>query len=155
MQFQIKHILIIFISVLYLSSCDEDKYGDWKTLNNNWLENLKDEKKDNPNFYVTESGLCYEVFHQGYYTRPNSGSLVRAEYSGKLITGTTFDSGIYYRSLSEAIRGWQEGFPQMRDGAHFIFYIPSTLGYGDDGMGSIPPHSTLVFDIKLIKTYNY
>jgi len=155
MQFQFKHILIIFISVLYLSSCDEDKFGDWKVLNDSWLENYIEEHKDDPDFFVTESGLCYRVIHQGYYTRPNSGSLVRAEYSGKLITGTTFDSGIFYRTLSEAIRGWQEGFPYMRDGAHFIFYVPSRLGYGDDGFGSIPPYSTLVFDVKLLKTFNY
>ena len=28
--------------------------------------------------------------------------------------------------------------------------IPPALAYGDDGMGPIPAHATLVFDIKLM-----
>ncbi len=154
MPHQLKYLIIVLTAILYLSSCNEDEFADWKILNQNWLEEFKELHQDEPDFFQTESGICYRVIHQSNYTQPNSNSLVYVQYTGKLIDGTTFDSGFFNRTLSEAIRGWQEGVTKMRDGAHFIFYIPAELAYGKDGQGKVPPNSTLIFDIKLIKTYN-
>ena len=40
----------------------------------------------------------------------------------------------------------------MKEGAKYRFYIPYLLGYGAQGAGGqIPPYSTLIFDIELIK----
>jgi FKBP-type peptidyl-prolyl cis-trans isomerase len=39
----------------------------------------------------------------------------------------------------------------MREGGHRVLYIPARLAYGDRQQGSIPPHSTLVFDIELLQ----
>ncbi|MDO9634588.1 MAG: FKBP-type peptidyl-prolyl cis-trans isomerase [Paludibacter sp.] len=154
MPHQLKYLFIVLITIFFLSSCNEDEFADWKILNENWLEEFKALHQDEPDFFKTESGIFYKVIHQSNYTQPNSNSVIYAQYTGKLINGTTFDSGIYNQYLSQAIRGWQEGIPKMRDGAHFIFYIPAELAYGEEGQGNVPPNSTLIFDIKLIKTYN-
>jgi FKBP-type peptidyl-prolyl cis-trans isomerase len=155
MQSQLKYILIFVISVVFLSSCDEDKYADWKILNANWLENLKEENKNNPDFVVTESGLCYQIIHSGYYTKPNGNSYIEADYTGKLITGKTFDSGKFENYLYSSIAGWREAIPKIKRGGRIILYVPASLAYGDDGSGAIPPYSTLTFDITLDYVINY
>ena len=40
----------------------------------------------------------------------------------------------------------------MKEGAKYRFFIPSDLAYGAQGIpNAIPPHSTLIFDVELIK----
>ncbi len=145
-----KLLILLLASVVVFSACEEDEYGDWKTLNNNWLEN----HKNDPGFIQTESGLCYRIIHQGYMRFPNSNSVVKANYTGKLIDGSTFDTGQFHRFLAESIEGWKEGLRYMRGGARFQFYIPAELAYGEEGGGIIPPHSVLIYDIELLESYN-
>jgi FKBP-type peptidyl-prolyl cis-trans isomerase len=155
MQSQFKYIFVLLLSVWVLSSCDEDRYADWKILNETWLENLKEENKDNPDFVVTESGLCYQIIHMGSNTRPNGGSYVEVSYKGTYLNGKSFDSGVYKRPLLEAIPGWREAIPKITRGGRIILYIPANLGYGDEGSGKIPPYSTLKFDLTLDYVINY
>jgi FKBP-type peptidyl-prolyl cis-trans isomerase len=147
---RLKYIFILLTTILIFSSCNENEFVDWKNLNNKWLE----EHADDEGFSKTESGIYYKVIHQSTYHRPNLGSVIIAEYTGKLIDGTKFDSGTYSNYLYEAITGWQEGLRLMRDGSHFIFYIPADLAYGEDGSGLVPPNSVLIFDIKLLQSYD-
>ncbi|MGC4020502.1 MAG: FKBP-type peptidyl-prolyl cis-trans isomerase [Cyclobacteriaceae bacterium] len=39
----------------------------------------------------------------------------------------------------------------MKEGDKWIVYIPAELGYGERGSGQIPPNSTLIFELELIK----
>ena len=78
-------------------------------------------------------------------------------YEGRLLDGTVFDSS-YKRGepadfgLNQVITGWTEGVQLMKEGAKFRFTIPYLLAYGEQGAGaSIPPFSTLIFDVELIK----
>ena len=144
---RITFLPFLLLLVIALSSCEEDKYADWKLLNESWLET----HKSDPGFTQTESGLCYKVIHQGYMRKPNSGSNIVVKYSGTLIDGTEFDSNDEYSTnLSGMIDGWIEGIVKMNVGGRYVFYIPASLGYDADGSGDIPPYSTLVFDVTLI-----
>ncbi len=105
----------------------------------------------------TKSGLQYEVLTEGTGRSPKETDKVRCHYEGRLINGTVFDSS-YKRGepadfgLNQVIVGWTEGVQLMKEGAKYRFYIPYLLGYGERGAGaSIPPYSTLVFDVELIK----
>lgn len=106
---------------------------------------------------TTKSGLQYEVLTPGKGERsPKATDTVVCHYEGRLVSGRVFDSS-YERNqpaefgLNQVIPGWTEGLQLMSEGAKFRFYIPYLLGYGEQGAGpSIPPYSTLVFDVELI-----
>ncbi len=106
---------------------------------------------------TTKSGLQYEVLTEGTGRSPKATDKVRCHYEGRLINGDVFDSS-YQRNqpadfgLNQVIAGWTEGVQLMKEGAKYRFYIPYLLGYGEQGAGSsIPPYSTLIFDVELIK----
>ncbi len=138
---------LLLVITLTLASCEEDKYADWKILNQQWLE----KHTSGAEFKHTESGLSYVVIHQGEMGKPNlQSSYITANYKGWLIDGTVFDSGEYESYLYNAIAGWQEAIVKMNVGGKYIIYVPADLGYGEDGSGDIPPHSTLIFEIELL-----
>lgn len=106
---------------------------------------------------TTDSGLQYSVSKAGDGAKPTKDSEVTVHYEGRLIDGSVFDSSLERGEpvtfkVEEVIDGWVEGLQLMQEGASYTFYIPAELGYGDVGAGpSIPPNSTLVFDVELIK----
>jgi len=105
---------------------------------------------------TTVSGLQYQVLREGNGQSPKATDTVECHYEGTLIDGTKFDSS-YDRGqtatfpLNQVIAGWTEGLQLMKEGAKYRFFIPYELGYGERGAGtSIPPFSTLVFDVELV-----
>lgn len=115
------------------------------------------ENAQKPGVVTTKSGLQYQVLTEGTGRCPKATDKVRCHYEGWLIDGTVFDSS-YKRGepadfpLDGVIPGWTEGVQLMKEGAKYRFFIPYLLGYGERGAGSsIPPYSTLVFDVELIK----
>ena len=104
---------------------------------------------------VTESGLQYEVLKMGKGKKPAATDRVKVHYHGTLIDGTVFDSSVERGEptsfgLNQVIKGWTEGLQLMPVGSKFRFYIPQELGYGAQQAGSIPPYSTLIFEVELL-----
>ena len=110
-----------------------------------------------PEIKVTESGLQYRVVKEGTGRQPNDTCGVKVHYEGKLIDGTVFDSSFdsdepVEFNLDYLIPGMTEGIKLMSEGAEYILYIPSALGYGDYSPAEIiPANSTLIFDVELIQ----
>ncbi len=106
---------------------------------------------------TTKSGLQYKVLQEGNGKSPKATDSVRCHYEGMLIDGTLFDSSLQRGEpatfpLNGVIAGWTEGLQLMKEGAKYRFFIPYLLGYGANGAGnSIPPYSTLIFDVELIE----
>jgi FKBP-type peptidyl-prolyl cis-trans isomerase len=105
---------------------------------------------------ITASGLQYEVISEGGGPKPQSSDVVEVNYEGTFISGDIFDSS-YSRGepaefpLNQVIPGWTEGIQLMSVGSSYRLYIPSNLGYGEQGAGQmIPPFSTLIFDVELL-----
>jgi FKBP-type peptidyl-prolyl cis-trans isomerase len=105
---------------------------------------------------TTASGLQYEVEKEGTGPNPKATDTVTVNYKGTLMDGTTFDSS-YDRGqpatfvLNQVIPGWTEGVQLMKPGGKYKFYIPSSLGYGEQGAGGvIGPNAPLVFEVELV-----
>jgi FKBP-type peptidyl-prolyl cis-trans isomerase len=116
-----------------------------------------EENKKKEGIITTSSGLQYEVLRAGTGMQPTAKDKVTVHYLGTLLDGTKFDSS-YDRGepltfpLSGVIKGWTEGLQLMKEGAKYRFYIPSDLGYGDQGAGAnIPGGAVLIFEVELIK----
>lgn len=99
------------------------------------------------------------MLRDGTGAKPGPYAEVEVHYEGKLIDGTIFDSS-YQRNepisflLGQVIPGWQEGVQLMPVGSKYEFYIPYDIAYGPKGIpGVIPPFSTLIFVVELLKIY--
>lgn len=104
---------------------------------------------------TTASGLQYEVITEGKGAKPVASSTVKVHYEGKLLDGTVFDSSIKRGEpisfpLAGVIPGWTEGLQLMTVGSKYRFTIPSSLAYGEQGAGPIPPNAVLVFEVELL-----
>lgn len=122
--------------------------------------NFLAENAKKPGVVTTPSGLQYKVLQEGAGEKPSGRGEVEVHYRGKLIDGTVFDSS-YDRGesisflLTQVIPGWSEGVQLMSPGAKYEFYIPFELAYGPKGIpGVIPPYSTLIFEVELLKVYS-
>ncbi len=93
------------------------------------------------------------------------GKMVKVNYTGWLYDpaqpmgrGQQFDSSIGREPFSfklgggEVIKGWDEGFENMKVGGKRKLIIPSDMGYGARGAGRvIPPNATLMFEVELLE----
>jgi FKBP-type peptidyl-prolyl cis-trans isomerase len=109
------------------------------------------------NVIATESGLKIQDITVGTGKEAKSGDTVTVNYLGTLTSGTKFDSS-YDRNtpfttqigVGQVIKGWDEGIVGMKVGGKRKLTIPPSLGYGSQDMGSIPPNSTLIFEVELL-----
>jgi FKBP-type peptidyl-prolyl cis-trans isomerase FkpA len=99
------------------------------------------------------SGVYYNILAPGTGTEViNKSSTIKAKYTGRLLSGTVFDSstdGTFTSSLSSLIQGWQKVVPKVKDGGKLRMLIPSGLGYGTTASGTIPANSVLDFDLEV------
>ncbi len=118
-----------------------------------------EENAKRPGVVTLPSGLQYEVIIPGQPDgkRAKATDRVQCHYEGHLTDGTLFDSSVKRGQpatfgVNQVIPGWVEALQLMPEGAKWKLYIPSELGYGAQGAGEmIPPHSTLVFEVELLK----
>lgn len=115
------------------------------------------EKAQEEGMVVLPSGVMYRWIERGSGTQfPKTSSIVYVNYTGRLTDGTVFDTTegqplpacFVVRTL---IMGWQIALSRMHQGDRMELFIPAQYGYGKTAFGDIPAHSTLIFDLELIK----
>ena len=101
------------------------------------------------------SGLQYKILTAGTGPKPTAKDTVVFNYRGTFLDGTEFDSS-YKRGqpltlpVTGVIKGWTEALQLMPTGSKWQLFIPSDLAYGEQGRASIPPNSTLIFEVELV-----
>jgi FKBP-type peptidyl-prolyl cis-trans isomerases 1 len=155
-----KKLLTLLSLAVILVGCD--KFGTWRDLNENWIEQNKavlGQTAGCIDYGITHTGLQYEILHQGYGKTPKSTSQILVKYTLWLFDGTQVehrDDGVF--TLSATIPAWQEMLSKMQAGSHVIIYAPYDICYGSEGRKSleqfhIPPYSALKFEIELIDVW--
>lgn len=122
------------------------------------------------------SGLAYKVIQPSSGETPKPGTAVMINYSGFLEDGTLFDTSdtevakqfgkyderramqIGYSKIpftfggqNQLIPGFVEGIGKLKIGEKAVLFIPSNLGYGEQGAGNaIPPNANIVFEVELL-----
>jgi len=101
----------------------------------------------------TTEGMYYTIIEDGNGSKIEKGDSVVAKYSGNILEGGQFDSGVFPFTVGEGevIKGWDIGFTYLSEKSKAVLYIPSRLGYGSSGNGSIIlPFTTLVFEVEVL-----
>lgn len=106
---------------------------------------------------IDTTGLKIEDLTIGTGPAVKNGDTVSINYVGTLPDGTKFDSS-YDRGepfetqigVGAVIKGWDLGVVGMKVGGKRRLTIPPSLGYGDQQAGTIPPNSTLIFEVELM-----
>lgn len=96
---------------------------------------------------------------KGKGKKAEKGKKLTVHYIGKLEDGKVFDNTYekgrpfsFVLGKGKVIKGWEIGIEGMREGGKRRLIIPPHLGYGESGVrGLIPPNSTIIFEIELIK----
>lgn len=117
---------------------------------------LTDNKKKE-GIQTTASGLQYKIIKATKSgQKAKAEDTVNVEYTGTLLNGKVFDSsqkqgGTTKFQVSRTIKGMSEALGMMDVGDEWEIYVPSTLAYGEQNIGStIGPNSTLIFKVKLV-----
>lgn len=104
-----------------------------------------------------ESGLKIEDIKVGQGAEVKAGNAVMVHYVGTLVNGKKFDSSrdrgtpfSFMLGAGQVIKGWDEGVAGMKVGGKRKLTIPPELAYGARAIGSIPPNSTLIFEVELL-----
>ena len=86
-----------------------------------------------------------------------AGDVVTIHYTGTLENGTKFDSSLdrgqpfeFTLGVGQVIKGFDNGILGMKVGEKKRIVISPEDGYGSAAVGSIPPNSTLIFDVELL-----
>lgn len=127
------------------------------------FQKLANQNLDEANTFMTknekESGIVVLEKDKLQYKveKKGEGAVVEEHYSpmirytGKFLDGKVFGSSQEDEliSLDETIPGFTKGIVGMKEGEKRTIFIHPDLGYGTSGY--LPPNSTLVFEIEVVK----
>ncbi len=148
-------IIGVFVAGYYFSK--KIDFSNSVKVENNQNESAKP-LEDNNIKQIISNGVNIEILKQGQGEGAKNGDKVTAHYIGTLASGEKFDSSIdrgqpfsFILGSGQVIKGWEEGILGMKAGEKRKLTIPAELGYGEKGVGAIPPNATLIFEVELLK----
>lgn len=122
----------------------------------------------------TSSGFKFKITQKSTGAKPKDGETVNIDYAGFLEDGTLFDTSLpavakqfgmldeqramqkgysalpYVMGSNRMIPGFVEGLSKLKLGEKAVFFIPFSLGYGEQGAGNvIPPNANLIFEVEI------
>jgi FKBP-type peptidyl-prolyl cis-trans isomerase len=109
-----------------------------------------------PGAVKTAAGAIYLEVSAGDGAQPTASDQVKLHYHGTLLDGSVFDSSVERGTPATfAVGGvvpcFKEGVMQMKVGGKAKLVCPPETAYGDRGTPSIPPGSTILFEVELLE----
>lgn len=148
-----KSLLILILPLIIVTSCNKS-LSDEEQFDKD-IDLIKEYIADNNlDAMSTDSGLHYTIDKLGTGNFPNANNKVTVRYKGYFLDGGVFDQsdefGISF-NLQNVIQGWTEGIQLYKEGGEGLLLVPSKLGYGKQGKGSVPPNTVMIFEVKLLE----
>lgn len=143
-----KRFLLVLVVAISLTSCALSR---------------KSQKRKIGEEITTSSGLKFKLLVRGKGVKADSGDVVNISYIGKSTNDSIFFSSYTSLDLKSkhpvkmalgrgwVFKGFDEGIRLMHVGDSAQLTIPPNLGYGSKEIHSIPPNSTLIVNVKLLK----
>lgn len=146
--------ILVAATIFLIGSIVVDAYKQNQTAANKNTNQTITTKKDVP---MDVAELKIEDTVEGTGSAVKSGDTISIHYTGTLLDGTQFDSSIGKApfetqiGVGRVIEGWDKGVVGMKVGGKRKLTIPSSMGYGSRGAGSvIPPNAGLIFEVELM-----
>ena len=106
-------------------------------------------------------GVKVTILKEGTGAVAKSGDTVAMNYTGTFTDGKAFDSNvdpkfnhvqpfIFTIGAGQVIKGWDIGVAGMKVGEKRKLELAPAFAYGERGQGTIPPNTTLVFEVQLL-----
>ena len=140
--------------LFFISSCSQSSDSQ---INLQQSEKFLLNNSTKDKILIMEEGLQYAIIKSGDSIEipPTLSETITAHFHGTLMDGTVFWSSVEMGDpltiqLSQLIPGCQKVISKMRAGDLWRVFIHPSLAYGEEGRPTIPPNSTLIFDIELI-----
>ena len=115
----------------------ENKMTEFTTIDNQLGEGREAEK-----------GLTITVHYSGWIYDENEDDKKGNKFDSSKDRNEPFT---FVLGVGQVIKGWDDGFAGMKIGGTRTIIIPSEMGYGSRGAGSvIPPNADLIFDVELL-----
>ena len=116
---------------------EENKMTEFTTIDNQLGEGREAEK-----------GLTITVHYSGWIYDENEDDKKGNKFDSSKDRNEPFT---FVLGVGQVIKGWDDGFAGMKIGGTRTIIIPSEMGYGSRGAGSvIPPNANLIFDVELL-----
>ena len=158
--------LLTMAAVLILPSClgGDNNYADysvWRELNQHYIDSASMATEGGQLVYtpiVPDWDKSFTVLMRWHNTReenanlltPFSNSTCHVKYTLTSIYGDTLDSSSNFECVpNQMITGFMAAVTNMCVNDTVTAIIPYSAGYGVYGSSSIPPFTTLVFNIRL------
>ena len=108
------------------------------------------------------SGLQIEVLRDGSGKQIKLYDVLEVNYTGTFIDGKKFSSSYDAKKTfifevnhndpdNPVIPGWVDAALNMKEGGKYKIYLPYQLAYNETLNSPIPPYSTLIFEIEVLK----
>lgn len=110
------------------------------------------------NYKKTPSGIEYAIIKKGKGEKVRKTERIYINYTTRIKPDSIFDSNsstgkpyAFILGQEEVLPGWDEGIALLSIGDSAHFRIPPALTYGQKKIGSIPPNTTLLLEVKVLK----
>lgn len=112
--------------------------------------------RQKPGVSTLSNGVAYRVLTAGNGPKPLETESIVVRYRGTTVEGVEFDATLDGKTsllrMNQTIMGWREALKQMPVGSKWEVVVPSTLAYGERGVGgAIGPNETLMFEVELLE----
>jgi FKBP-type peptidyl-prolyl cis-trans isomerase len=146
--------LISICFSIFFSSCSNVGTDPVLSFQDQWVKDTTaigvHLRSKNINALVDASGVRFIIDSLASGFPPRSNSTVTFKYTGRFLSGTSFDQGTITGVVNTYIAGFQVGLPLLPEGTKARLFIPSGYAYGASGAQGIPANTNLVFEIKLV-----